>query len=110
MNYWRVFLSGAIALVLGVMMLDPIGFESEAFAGAKKGANKKGSKGAGGEQKHVVHIRKDIGKLQAARKDLASRPVHYGGHRERALQHIDHAIRELRTLEQMIHKNKGKKK
>lgn len=85
-----------------------------AYAGGTKRTTKKkttNTKASSTAKKQHVHIKKDIKLLKAARKNLASTPVQYGGHREKALNHISTAIHELNTLEKHLKKlAAGKKK
>lgn len=79
----------------------------------KAGTKKKGKKAVGSKSKktakgktkskaspqHVVHVKAALHNLHQARADLDRAPLMYGGHRERALRSIRHAIHQLHALQ-----------
>jgi hypothetical protein len=54
--------------------------------------------------RHKVNVKAAMAQLHAAKRNLISAPVKYGGHRDRALRSIDSAMGQLRHLYTYLHK------
>jgi hypothetical protein len=111
MNFARSLSYLAAIGIIGLLVSSvPVLGESETTSEVLLQKNKSKGKGKGKGKSNApkVNVKADIKKLQNIKHNLASKPVQYGGHREKALQHIDHAIKELKTLQKIIDKKKKK--
>lgn len=99
MNSLRVPLCVSAVLLAGLLLpTTPGGGGSEARAAVVKKTQS--------AKRHHSHVKASLARLRGARHELTRAKANFGGLRDKALQHINTAIKDLTKLEKHLRRKK----